>query len=71
MQRNFGRLNLGMVITNTCFTEEAEWFAKPIEVVLRLRQDHDVERWANGDFSNALERREFPRELSSHPQIER
>jgi hypothetical protein len=52
--------NLGMVVTNTSFTEDAKWQAKDSGIYLRLRDGADIDRWVKGDFNNEEERREFP-----------
>lgn len=63
LQRHFGQFNLGMVVTNTAFTREAEWFVRKFELFLRLRNGEDVQRWVKGDFASMLERRDFPSSL--------
>jgi hypothetical protein len=60
LERHRGKFNLGMVVTNTSFTQEAQWFVEPLQLFLRLRDGSDVRRWVAGDFANPRERREFP-----------
>lgn len=60
LERHQGAFLFGMVVTNTSFTNEAEWFVGPMQLRLRLRDGDDVMRWVEGDFSNPKEWREFP-----------
>jgi len=57
------RFNVGMVITNTRFTPDAQWFAESYPALLRLRDFDDLMRWFRGNFSDEREWREIPRIL--------
>ena len=54
------QFSTGLVVTNTSFTGEAQWVAKPLELYLRLRDKHDVHRWVKGEFNTPEEERELP-----------
>jgi Restriction endonuclease len=60
LERHRAVFNLGIIVTNTSFTNEAEWFVNPMQFYLRLRDGADVQRWVEGDFANQKEQREFP-----------
>jgi len=64
LERHKGQFNLGMVVTNTSFTNEAQWFVEPFRLFLRLRDGADVQRWIAGDFGSPRERREFPTSIA-------
>jgi hypothetical protein len=53
--------NFGMVVTNTTFTADAEWFAAQKEGLLRLRDMHDLRRWIGSEFGHGAEWREIPK----------
>lgn len=55
--------NLGMIVTNTSFSPEAEWFAKQNKHLLRLRDLQDLRRWLKEDFNNESDWREIPDEI--------
>lgn len=60
LNRHRHYFNMGMVVTNTSFTTEAEWYAKPLELYLRLRGEKDLHRWIKGEFNTPEEERELP-----------
>jgi Restriction endonuclease/XPA protein C-terminus len=55
--------NLGMIVTNTGFSPDAEWFAKQNKHLLRLRDLTDLQRWLKEDFNNEFDWREIPDEI--------
>ncbi len=57
------RFNVGMVVTNTRFTPDAQWFAESYPALLRLRDFDDLMRWFRGNFSDEREWREIPKIL--------
>ena len=63
MSKHNRQLNLGMVVTNTSFTADAQWMANDSGIYLRLRDEPDIDRWIKGDFSSEEELREFPEEI--------
>lgn len=63
LQRHRDAFNLGMVVTNTSFSSEAEWFAHPLQLWLRLRDGADVLHWIRGDFQNRREGDELPQSV--------
>lgn len=58
---------VGVVVTNTSFTPDAEWFARQDPVNLRLRGFQDVRRWLLDVFDHDAEWREIPHEIELCP----
>jgi hypothetical protein len=56
--------NVGLLVTSTSFTPDAEWFARERATLLRLRGFTDIRRWLNGNFGDSEEWREFPETIS-------
>jgi hypothetical protein len=56
--------NLGMVVTNTAFTESAKLVVDPFRIFLRLREGDQVMQWIEGDFSSESDLPEFPMSIS-------
>ncbi|MDX2243046.1 MAG: restriction endonuclease [Leptolyngbyaceae cyanobacterium bins.302] len=61
--------HMGMVVTNTKFTPDAQWFADNNKKLLRLRGMQDLQRWLKEDFVNEHEWREIPDEVELAPGI--
>jgi hypothetical protein len=61
--------HMGMIVTNTTFTPDAEWFANNNKTLLRLRDLKDLQRWLREDFINEHEWREIPNEIELAPGI--
>jgi hypothetical protein len=61
--------HMGMIVTNTAFTPDAEWFANNSKTLLRLRDLKDLQRWLREDFINDHEWREIPNEIELAPGI--
>jgi hypothetical protein len=55
-----GLFNVGLVVTNTFFTADAQRWVRSPDLFLRLRDGKDVLRWVNGNFASHDEHREFP-----------
>ncbi len=51
--------DVGMIVTNTAFTADAQWFVKHRAPMLRLRDQNDLCRWLKRDFRNESEYRDF------------
>jgi hypothetical protein len=58
-----------MLITNTTFTPDAEWFAKHHAPLLRLRNEHDLRRWIRANFTDDAEWREIPETIELCPGV--
>jgi hypothetical protein len=65
----FHGFNAGLLVTNTAFTPDAEWFAREHARLLRLRGFSDIGRWLELDFSDDAEWREIPREIEVCPGV--
>lgn len=64
-----GPFSLGILVTNTTFTADAQWFADNNSALLRLRGIQDLRRWLKEDFANEHEWREIPDEVVLGPSI--
>ena len=50
----------GLIVTNTTFTPNAEWFAKCNSAFLRLRDARHLKRWLLEDYYNPADLAEIP-----------
>ena len=62
-------INAGLLVTNTTFSADAEWFARERAKLIRLRGFDDVRRWMLGSFSDDLEWREIPQVIELCPGV--
>jgi hypothetical protein len=60
---------MGLLITNTSFTPDAEWFAREKAHLLKLRGFTDIKRWLEGNFASDEEWREFPETIEVCPGL--
>jgi hypothetical protein len=63
------QFNAGILVTNTGFTADAEWFAREHARLVRLRGFDDVRRWLLGQFGDEHEWREVPKALELCPGV--
>ena len=61
--------SVGILVTNTGFTPDAQWFAKERAKLVRLRDYHDIRRWIVGNFNDPSEWREIPEEIELCPGV--
>ncbi len=61
--------NAALLVTNTTFSPDAEWFAREHAKLVRLRGFEDIRRWLQGNFSDQAEWREIPNELVLCPGV--
>jgi hypothetical protein len=61
--------NAGMLVSNTSFTPDAQWFARERAKLLRLRDFSDVRRWLLDNFSDEAEWRELPSSIELCPGV--
>jgi restriction endonuclease Mrr len=59
----------GILVTNTGFTPDAEWFARERTNLIRLRGFTDIRRWLQNNFTDPQEWREIPPELALAPGV--
>lgn len=59
----------GIVVTNTSFSANAEWFARQHGGLIRLRGFDDICRWLADNFSSEEEWRELPSSIELAPGI--
>lgn len=61
--------NAGLLVTNTSFSPDAEWFARERAKLLRLRGFNDIRRWLLNNFSDEAEWREIPTSIVLCPGV--
>ena len=61
--------NAGLLVTNTSFSPDAEWFAHKHAKLLRLRDFNDIRRWLFNNFDDDAEWREIPASIELCPGI--
>jgi hypothetical protein len=61
--------NVGLLVTNTSFSPDAEWFAREHAKLLRLRSFNDIRRWLLNNFSDEAEWREIPKSIELCPGV--
>lgn len=61
--------NVGLLLTNTSFSPDAEWFAREHAKLVRLRDFTDMRRWLLDDFDNEADWREIPTQIELCPGI--
>ncbi len=62
-------INAGLIVTNTSFTPDAEWFAKERAALVRLRDFVDLRRWLANRFDDPGEWRDMPNEIQLCPGV--
>lgn len=68
VKSNFG-FNAGVLITNTTFTPDAEWFAQENKTLLRLRDIEDIKKWLEDDYLDEYNLREMPNSIKVCPGL--
>lgn len=61
--------NAGLLVSNTSFSADAQWFARERAKLVRLRGFDDVRRWLLGKFNDEAEWREIPRSIELCPGV--
>ena len=61
--------NAGIIVTNTSFTPDADWFARERAKLVRLRDFSDIRRWLLDNFTDEQEWRELPASLELCPGV--
>jgi hypothetical protein len=59
----------GLIVTNTSFSPDAQWFARQHARLVRLRGFEDIRRWLLGNFGDEEEWREIPSSLELCPGV--
>jgi hypothetical protein len=62
-------INAGLIVTNTRFSADAEWFARERSALVRLRDLADIRRWVVGNFGDDAEWREVPSSIELCPGV--
>jgi hypothetical protein len=60
---------VGVLVTNTTFTPDAEWFARHKAPLLKLRNGLDLRRWVASQFTDDAEWREIPTSIELCPGV--
>lgn len=63
------RFNAGILVTNTSFSPDAQWFARERAKLIRLRELDDIRRWLIGNFDDDAEWREIPSYIELCPGV--
>lgn len=58
---------VGMIVTNTSFTPDAQWFADQQRALVRLRDMQHLKYWIAEKFTDEAEWRERPRKIELYP----
>jgi restriction endonuclease Mrr len=61
--------NAGILVTNTSFSADAQWFAREHARLLRLREFKDIRRWMFDIFDDDAEWREIPKSIELCPGL--
>jgi hypothetical protein len=61
--------NAGLIVTNTSFTPDAQWFSRQRAKLIRLRDFQDIRRWLFNNFADDAEWREIPDSIEIAPGI--
>jgi hypothetical protein len=62
-------INAGLIVTNTSFSPDAEWYARERASLIRLRGFADIQRWLADNFTDEAEWREIPQTLELCPGV--
>ncbi len=62
-------INAGLIVTNTTFSPDAEWFTREHAKLVRLRDFSDIRRWILNNFVDEAEWRELPRSIELCPGV--
>ena len=60
---------IGVLVTNTTFTPDAEWIAKQQNEFIRLRDIEDIRRWLMDDFLDEYNWRDIPEQIEVCPGV--
>ncbi len=61
--------NAGLLVTNTSFSPDAEWFAREHAKLMKLRDFNDIRRWLLDNFTDEAEWREIPSSIELCPGV--
>jgi hypothetical protein len=62
-------IHAGLIVTNTSFTSDAQWFAREHAKLVKLRDFSDIRRWLLDRFDDGAEWRELPRSIELCPGV--
>jgi hypothetical protein len=62
-------LAAGLLVTNTSFSPDAEWYAREHAKLIRLRDFNDIKRWLFNNFTDDAEWREIPSSIEVCPGV--
>jgi Restriction endonuclease len=61
--------NAGIIVTNTSFSPDAQWYARERANLIRLREFQDIRRWMFNKFDDDAEWREMPSSIELCPGV--
>lgn len=64
-----GIFQVGMIVTNTSFTPDAQWAAEQRPNIIRLRDMQHLKRWLHDEFLHEEEWREIPQQIELRPGL--
>jgi HJR/Mrr/RecB family endonuclease len=62
-------IDVGLVVTNTNFTINADWTAKQLPRLIRLRDFNDLRNWLSNEFDDSLVLRDIPDSIEVAPGL--
>jgi len=62
-------IDIGMIVTNTDFTPDAEWAARQLPRLIRLRNLEDIKLWLSGKIDESIVTRDFPESIQVAPRL--
>jgi hypothetical protein len=60
---------IGLLVSNTSFTADAQWYAENQRAIIRLRDMSDLKRWIASNFTDEAEWRELPALIELCPGV--
>ncbi|MFN6558185.1 MAG: restriction endonuclease [Nostoc sp. ChiSLP01] len=61
--------NVGLLVTNTTFTPDAQWYAQNSKNLLRLKDTSNIQAWLEGRYLEKFEMRNMPDEIEVCPGV--
>ena len=62
-------VDIGMIVTNTDFTSTAEWTARQLPKLIRLRNLEDIKSWLANEIDESVVTRDLPESINVAPGL--
>ncbi len=62
-------IDIGMIVTNTSFTPDAEWTARQLPKIIRLRDLENLKRWLANELDESMILKDFPNVIEVAPRL--